>query len=212
MDMHEAIHGRRSIRKYQVVKVEDEKLMKLAQAAITAPNGGNAQPWDFIFITDKDLIKELCKLLESVHSEYFGKARKDMLIGERLDKAVSSYGRMANAPAFVLACLHNRNSQLNKPYEEWTIKWAHHSIAAAMENLMLTAVAEGLGTCWLGTPSWQAEKIKSLFQIPEDVEIIALSPIGYPDESPKARPRMPLEEVIHFNQWGVRLKNKENNV
>lgn len=201
MNIYEAINGRRSIRKYQNIKVEDEMLMKLAQAAITAPNGGNAQPWDFVFVTNSDLIAMLCKILEDVHGEYFGKARKDNMNGERLEKAVSSYRRMVSAPAFVLACMNIRNQQLNTPYEEWTVKWAHHSIASAMENLMLAAVSEGLGTCWLGTPSWKSDKIKELLGIPVNVEILAMSPIGYPDESPKARPRLPVEEVTHFNKW-----------
>ena len=201
MDFYEAINGRRSIRKYQTTKVEDEKLMKLAKAAITAPNGGNAQPWDFIFVTDPELKNQLCKILEEVHGEYFGKARKDNLEGERFEKTVSSYGRMADAPAFVLVCMNIRNQQLNKPYEEWTTKWAQHSIAAALENLILAAVAEGLGTCWLGTPSWKSERMKELLNIPENVDILALSPIGYPDESPRARPRMAVEEVTHFNKW-----------
>jgi len=201
MDIYEAINGRRSIRKYQSTKVEDEKLMKLAQAAITAPNGGNAQSWDFFFVTDSELIGKLCKILEDVHSEYFGKARKENMDGERLEKTVASYGRMVNAPVFLLACMNIREQQLNKPYEEWTTKWAHHSVAAALENLMLAAVAEGLGTCWLGTPSWQSGDIKKLLNIPENVEILAMSPIGYPDESPKARPRMAVEEVTHFNAW-----------
>jgi len=201
MDVYEAMYGRRSIRKYQTAKVGDETLMKLAKAAITAPNGGNAQPWDFLFVTDPGLIRKLCDLLEAVHSEYFGKARKDTIDGERLERLVSSYGRMESAPAFVLACMNHRNRQLNGPYEEWMVAWAHHSIAAAMENLMLAAVAEGLGTCWLGTPSWQGDKIKALFGIPENVEILAVSPIGYPDEAPKARPRISPEEVTHFNTW-----------
>jgi F420 biosynthesis protein FbiB-like protein len=203
MDVFEAINGRRSIRRYQDTKVENEKLLKLAQAAITAPNGGNAQPWDFIFVTETELINQLCKILEDVHSEYFSKGRKDNLEGERLEKTVSAYGRMANAPVFVLACMNIRNQQLNKPYEEWTTKWAHHSVAAAMENFIIAAVAEGLGTCWLGTPGWQEEKIKGLLNIPENVEILAMSPVGYPDETPKARPRMPVEEVIHFNKWSA---------
>jgi len=201
MELYEAINGRRSIRKYQSAKVEDEKLLKLAQAAIAAPNGGNAQPWDFVFVTDPKVIGELGKILEAVHDEYFGKARKDNLEGERLEKTVSAYGRMISAPAFLIVCFNNRNPQLNKPYEEWTTKWAHHSIAAAFENLMLAAVAEGLGTCWLGTPSWKSEKLKELLNIPENVEILAMSPLGYPDEAPKARPRMPVEEVTHFNKW-----------
>ena len=201
MDFYEAVNGRRSIRKYQAAKVENEKLMKLAQAAITAPNGGNAQPWDFIFVTDTELINQLCKILEDVHGEYFGKARKDNIEGERLEKTVSSYGRMANAPAFVLVCMNIRNQQLIESYEDWTTKWAHHSIAAALENLILAAAAEGLGTCWLGTPGWKSGKIKELLNIPENIEILAMSPIGYPDESPKARPRMAVEEVTHFNKW-----------
>ena len=201
MDIYEAINGRRSIRKFQQTKVEDEKLMKLAKAAITAPNNGNSQPWDFIFITDPELIKELCKVLEEVHSEYFGKGRKDNLEGERLEKTISMYSRMVTVPAFVIACLNIRNQQLNKPYQEWTTQWANHSIAAAMENLMLAAVAEGLGTCWFGTPGWKSEKLRELLNIPENVEIVATSPIGYPDESPNARPRIAVEEVTHFNKW-----------
>ncbi|MCL2834428.1 MAG: nitroreductase family protein [Treponema sp.] len=201
MDIYEAINGRRSIRKYKSAKVEDKNLMKLVQAAITAPNGGNAQPWDFIFITNSELISQLCKILEDVHGEYFGKARKDNIEGERLEKTVASYGRMISAPVFLIVCLNIRNQQLNEPYEEWTTKWAHHSVAAALENFMLAAVAEGLGTCWLGTPGWKSDKIKELLHIPDNIEIIAMSPIGFPDESPKPRPRLPAEEVTHFNKW-----------
>ena len=201
MDFYDVLNGRRSIRKYKTEKIENEILIKLAQAAVTAPNGGNAQPWDFIFITEVELINQLCKILEDVHGEYFGKARKDNIEGEHLEKVVSSYGRMASAPAFVLVCMNIRNQQLNKTYEDWTAKWAHHSVAAAFENFILAAAAEGLGTCWLGTPGWKSEKIKTMFNIPENVEIVALSPVGYPDESPKARPRIAAEEVTHFNKW-----------
>ncbi|MCL1814818.1 MAG: nitroreductase family protein [Treponema sp.] len=203
MDIYEALNGRRSIRKYRSAKIENEKLIKLAQAAITAPSNGNSQPWDFIFVTDTELINQLCKILEEVHHEYFGKGRKDNLEGEILKEKVSSYGRMANVPVFLVVCMNIKNQQLNKPYEDWTTKWAHHSIAAAMQNLMLAAFAEGLGTCWLGTPGWQNEKIKSLLNIPDKTDIFAMSPIGYPDESPKSRPRMPVEEVTHFNKWSV---------
>ena len=201
MDIYEAINRRRSIRKYQAAKVEDEKLMKLAKAAIAAPNGGNAQPWDLFFVTDPELTNQLGKILEDVHIEYFGKARKDKLEGENLEKRISSHMRMVSAPAFLVVCMNIRNQQLNKTHEDWTTKWAHHSIAAALENLMLAAVAEGLGTCWLGTPSWKSDKIKELLRIPENAEILAVTPIGYPDESPKPRPRLPVEEVTHFNKW-----------
>lgn len=201
MDIYQAINERRSIRKFQTKKIEDQTLLKLAEAAIKAPNGGNAQPWDFIFITQPELIAEIGKILEEVHDEYFGTARKDNLEGEQLKKVVSSYKRMSNAPVFVLVCMNIRNQQLNQPYVQWTTEWAHHSIAAAMENMILAAVAEGLGTCWLGSPSWKANQLKQRLGIPEHVQIVAMSPIGYPDQAPKARPRLAVEEVTHFNQW-----------
>lgn len=202
MYIYDAINGRRSIRKYQDTKVEKETLLKLASAAITAPSGGNAQPWDFVFVTDANLIKQICNTLEEVHREYFGKGgRKDNLEGDILEKTVSMYARMANVPAFVLVCMNIRNQQLHEPHAHWSTTWAHHSLGAALQNMMLAAVAEGLGTCWLGTPSWKSEKMKDLLNIPRDVELVAVSPIGVPSESPKARPRIPVEEVTHFNTW-----------
>lgn len=201
MNVYEAINNRTSIRKYQETKVEDEKLMRLAEAAINAPNAGNAQPWDFVFITDPSLIAKFTEILQEVHGEYFGKARKDNQDKDQLEKTISFYGRLIKAPVFVFACMNIRNQQLNKPYQEWTTTWAHHSVALAMGNLMLAAVEEGLGTCWLGTPSWKAEDIKALLNIPEHVEIVAMSPIGYPDTTPKPSPRLPIEEVVHFNGW-----------
>ena len=201
MDIYDAINGRRSIRKYEATPVSEETLMNLARAAITAPNGGNAQPWDFVFVTDPDLIEKLGETLKEVHGEYFSKARKDQIEGQRLEKLVSSYGRMINAPAFVIVCMNIRDQQLNEAYEKWTKTWAQHSIGAAVENLMLAAVAEGLGTCWLGTPSWKSDALKELLNIPNHVELVAMSPIGYPAEFPNARPRIPVEEVTHFNSW-----------
>lgn len=201
MNIYDVFEARKSVRKYLETPVEKEKLMRLAEAAIIAPNAGNSQPWDFVFITDSELIAKFTEILQVVHGEYFGKARKDNQEKEQLEKTISYYGRLIKAPVFVFACMNIRNQQLNKPYQEWTTKWAHHSVSLAMGNLMLAAAAEGLGTCWLGTPSWKADDIKALLSIPDHVEIIAMSPIGYPDDNADRRPRLPIEEVIHFNGW-----------
>ena len=201
MNIYDVFEARKSVRKYQETPVSHETLLKLAEAAVIAPNAGNAQPWDFIFITDPELIAKFSEILKEVHGEYFGKARKDNQEKEQLQKTISFYGRFIKAPVFVLACMNIRNQQLQKKYESWTATWAHHSVSLAMGNLMLAAAAEGLGTCWLGTPSWKSDEIKSLLNMPEHVEIIAMSPLGHPDEDAKRRPRLPLEEVVHFNQW-----------
>ena len=198
MELISAIENRRSIRRYKPDPVDRELLKKLAQNAAMAPNNGNSQPWKFIFVDDSSKKENLVKILGQVHAEYFGSARKDSLEGERLEKTVAMYERMS-APVFLVLITKKVNNQLGEKYSHSENSWNHHSCAAAMENLMLSAVALGLGTCWLATPTWREEDILELLGVPQGYELVALTPIGYPDESPRQRPRKPVEDIVSFN-------------
>lgn len=72
-------------------------------------------------------------------------------------------------------------------------------VATAFDHLMLTAAAEGLGTCWID--SFFDEKVRHVLSIPEDVTVIALTPIGYPDESRTRRTRKELSEIVCYERW-----------
>ena len=63
-----------------------------------------------------------------------------------------------------------------------------------MEHLILAATAEGLGTCWIGAFTPQA--LREDLALPEELEPVAMTPVGYAAESPDARPRKPLEELV----------------
>lgn len=62
MDALEAIHTRRSIRKYQDKPVDDKTLETILAAAMSAPSACNSQPWQFIVITDREIIEEVPKI------------------------------------------------------------------------------------------------------------------------------------------------------
>ena len=64
---------------------------------------------------------------------------------------------------------------------------------------MLLAEEEGLGTCWIG--SFREEEVKDILGVPEDVKVLALTPLGYPDEDPKDRGRKELEDIISFDRF-----------
>ncbi len=85
-----------------------------------------------------------------------------------------SEGRFANflveAPVVFVGCGDPRTSP----------RWFMVDVAIALENMVLAATSEGLGTCWVG--SFDEEKGKQMLKIPEDYRIIALLPIGYPME------------------------------
>ena len=69
----------------------------------------------------------------------------------------------------------------------------------ALSFLILKAHEEGLGTCWLG--HFDKDKVRAALGIPEDMSIVAVTPLGYPAEVPDARPRKPLHEVASYNKY-----------
>ena len=72
-------------------------------------------------------------------------------------------------------------------------------VAIALEHLILQAEEEGLGTCWIG--SFEEQQVKSLLKIPEEVRVLALTPLGYPDETPSGRGRKSLDEIVSYDRY-----------
>lgn len=95
------------------------------------------------------------------------------------------------------ACMRRKSIQLHSEYAAWEKQWGRFSVALAVGNIMMASVDGGLGTCWLATAGWQEDDIKELLHIPNDAEIVAILPVGYPDEFPKRS----IEESVHFEKW-----------
>ncbi|AKB80752.1 Nitroreductase family protein [Methanosarcina barkeri 3] len=78
-------------------------------------------------------------------------------------------------------------------------KWHQVDLAIALEHIVLEAVELGLGTCWIG--AFNEDEVKRLLRIPQDKKVVALLTVGIPDESPTARPRKTLEEIMSYNEY-----------
>ncbi|MDW5550380.1 nitroreductase family protein [Methanosarcina sp.] len=78
-------------------------------------------------------------------------------------------------------------------------KWHQVDLAIALEHIVLEAVELGLGTCWIG--AFNEDEVKRLLRIPQDKKVVALLTVGIPDESPTARPRKTLEEIVSYNEY-----------
>ena len=72
-------------------------------------------------------------------------------------------------------------------------------LAIALDHMSLAATAEGLGSCWIG--AFQEDKVKEILDIPEKIRVVAMLILGYPAESPAARPRRKLEEIVVYDKW-----------
>jgi nitroreductase len=85
--------------------------------------------------------------------------------------------------------------------------WYMVDVAIAMQNMVLTATSENLGTCWIG--SFNEDQVKEMLKIPENFKVVALLAIGYPrekiaipSETYSIKRRKPLNEIVSFEEYG----------
>jgi nitroreductase len=71
--------------------------------------------------------------------------------------------------------------------------------AIVMDHLILAATNEGLGTCWVG--NFDVEAAREVLGLPDDVEPIAFTPLGYPDDQPRTKKRRPLSDLVRYERW-----------
>jgi len=167
-----------------------------------APSAHNAQPWRFIVITNAEVKK---RLSEAMADEWDKDLREDGLPPEERDRLTeASIKQFARSPILIIACLTMEEMDT---YPDERRRKAEHvmavqSVAAAVQNLLLAAYAEGLGTCWFCAPLFCPERVREVLGVPEDVKPQALITLGYPAEKPEAPPRKPLRNVLHLNHWG----------
>jgi nitroreductase len=70
----------------------------------------------------------------------------------------------------------------------------------SMEHLVLAAAEKGLGTCWIGG-QFDEKVVREALGVPESHRVVALTPLGYPDESPAAKDRKPPTELVTWEKW-----------
>lgn len=209
----EVIRNRKSIRRYRPDPVPRHKIGLLIEAARWAPSGENAQPWRFVIIEDKEKIRAVGKIAGMADRRQFSAEfaageteerfkqikdpRKRQKIMEKLTGGhVSSF--LENAPLVIIVC--GRKDVWDLPYD----------CSAAIENLLIMATAAGLGTCWVESPVMDVrdeEKIKRMLQIPKSFKVLTAISVGYPDEAPKPRPRLPQEELVYYDVFGRKESN-----
>ena len=100
----------------------------------------------------------------------------------------------AEAPAIIVGCAYPdlSGSRFNQQYYML-------DMGIAMEHLILAAAEQGFGTCWI--VQFDEEAVKQALSIPEEVRVVALTPIGYPAETPGPKGRKPLKEIVSYDKW-----------
>ncbi|MBI5072979.1 nitroreductase family protein [Candidatus Woesearchaeota archaeon] len=178
MDVMECIHTRRSIRKYQDIPVEFEKVGRIVEAGMIVPTAGNIQDLRFIIIQDKG---KRAQIAEASLQQYW----------------------METAPVHIVVCVDIKRGKQFYGMRGERLYSVQHSGAAAM-SMQLAAHHFGLGSCWVG--AFDEEAIKSICGIPEYARPEAIITVGYPDEIPPRPPKYILETFTYIERFGNRIR------
>lgn len=199
MDIYEAIYTLRAMRRLKTDPVPEELVWKVLDAAIRAPSGGNQQPWAFIVVTDPAKKRQIGEwYLEAWNKAYAVAGVKDaMLANPVMAKTFHSADHLANniadVPVLIFAAV--RSSGLA------ATSGPGPNIFPAVQNLMLAARAEGLGTTLTTLHRAHEKDTRDLLGIPEGFETLAMIPLGWPKGKFGSGPRRPVEQVTHWESW-----------
>ena len=207
MDVFEAISNRRSIRKFKPDPIPEADVRRMIELATMAPSAGNMQMWKFLAVSNRKVLEEMRDAILRKLDETCEWPEAEAYL-TKLQAAKGWSGFFAEAPVTIVVLGEPYRSTVEEILEKrgWERsaidalrqKPDIQSIGAAMENLCLAAHAMGYGTCWMTAPCIAGPEIKDLLGIMPPWEVIALMPLGVPDEEPLAKPRKPLEEVLEF--------------
>ena len=200
MELLKAIQSRRSIRKFKSDEVPDAAIRELLDAARLAPSGSNLQATRFVVIkspVERMRLKECTPLPFVAHAPVIIACCIDR---EAMGNTLARYRELTEAQAFVGTPLDDPTlmeaaAKRRSGMDQAAIKaYLTLNAAIAIEHIVLRAVDLGLGSCWI--MMFDSAKTKRMLELDDRYDVVALLPVGYPDQSPAARPRLPLEELI----------------
>jgi nitroreductase len=203
LTVKDAIERRRSIRRFKPDPVPDEYITALLDSARLAPSGCNAQPWRFRIVKDRETKMELSKA--AYGQSFVAEAPVIFVccadIRGYLNGAVSGIqdlGKIGAVEDRIIRILLKRaeqmDSQMNLMSNEQLGTRIAFNVAIAVEHIVLRALDFGLGSCWVRLIDEQ--RVRDIFGWDDNMYVVALLPVGYPDESPQPRKRLRIEDIV----------------
>lgn len=210
MEFFDVVKKRRSIRNFKPDPLPEGALEQIMDAARFAMSGANGQPWEFVVVTNQETIGKMV----DVYIEF---SRKRIAVIEQtrdlqyrhnmFRKFYDNPPGWKNAPAIIAVCGDLRTYQA-------TVLATHFfsgegspqgtylkNMGNATQLLCLAAAALGLGTQWVSVNLGWERKIKVLLDIPDDLIIHTLIPVGYSAYDPAAPYRRELNEIVHYEKY-----------
>jgi len=207
MDLHEALYTTRAMRRVRPDPIPEEVQMRIMDAAIRAPSGGNAQNWRFLLIDDQDVKDRLGPIYRRCIAQLW-----DTFYADRLAEAAAAPEDPESVQMMKVKRSADHLADHFAAYPLLLFSFAQHdptggSIYPATWNAMLAARADGVGTALTSLLLFANDEVLEILGVPADEgwNMASCVTFGYPTGTWGVAPRRPVHEVAHRNQWGAPL-------
>jgi nitroreductase len=170
--LDELLSRRRMIRRFRPDPVSDATVRRLIDAATRAPSAGHTEPWSFVVVRDPSTRQALMR-------------------------AALSQAFVAEAPVVIVPCAELARSRARYHARGERYAWIDASFASML--LLLAVTEEGLGACFVG--AFDDAAVARILGLPQDVQPLAVVPVGVPAETPRGLGRRRLDDVIRSGSW-----------
>ena len=199
MEFYEVINRRRSIRQFEDRAVPREVLERILDAGLKAPSSNHQRRWELVTLTDKAVIHELARLIRP----YPCRIQEPKTPQQEMFKIAYPRQRsmVEEAACVVLPYFKQKytfhNDKNGYGLMDYGAAWAR------VENMLLAATAEGLGSVVHIPVKKEPEQIKELMKVPEGYYLPALVVLGYPsrDALLPSQVKATVENKVHWNKW-----------
>ena len=192
--------------------IEASVIEECLEIALQAPTASNSQQWQWVVITDPEKVAGVAEVYRKSFEVLAARPPEERpSYGAEDSRTQQSEGvtrsatylaaEMHRCPALLLACISGRVEDLG-PMAQAGV---YGSILPGAWSFMLAARARGIGMAWTTLHIRHEDEVAELLGIPADVTQAALFPMAYfTGEDFRPAPRVPLEQVVHWNTWGQR--------
>ncbi|MFP4059896.1 MAG: nitroreductase family protein [bacterium] len=203
MEFRKVVESRTSIRNFKSDKVPVEDIKELVRIASMAPSINNFQPWKFIAITNRDILKNMSEAVSrKIQSLPSSKSRASKNVKSQVEWFSTFF---SEAPLVIAVIMEDYESILEKGVglSHDDINKARNypdiqSAGACIENMLLGAVDMGYGGCWLSAPMVASEEISEMLKIEKPYRVIAFVAIGKPAGDPRPREKKEVSDLLGF--------------
>ena len=214
MDADHALKTTRSVRFRLDFErpIDPDLITECLEIALQAPTASNSQQWQWVVVTEPEKIAAIADVYErsfQVLANRPPEERPDYGPGdsrtEQSEKVTASATYLAEqmhrCPALLLACINGRVEDEGAQRQAAV----YGSILPGAWSFMIAARVRGIGMAWTTLHLRHEEEVADLIGIPRDVTQAALFPMAhFTGDDFKPAPRVPLDQVVHWNQWGRR--------